>query len=308
MNTGQELQINNTQADTQNEPQQQLPEQANSCKNNKKNTIRIIIIISLILGSIILFFIIFFPIQKTSSHIFHGPPLSEYESYLTQRYKDDTFYYVSGDPSCLWFDSGFCRVQFSSTSLNGKTFTVTANRYRSYFSDDYYEIKYNFKLENYYHEKYSKLFEDTISNLTPYPVRIEVKNPSESSMRESSFDSFDDYIAALEQQEKSIEIYLMMVSSDIDIYNLDELDFTLIKSEVSRIVEQNNLKIPSVDLVVSSFKEEYTGTCPKEFDHTIRSSINVVYDNFYNYIIGTDDDPDGRPIRGCLLTIYQKEN
>ncbi len=302
MDTKQELQKDNVQTNTQNE-QQQLSGQANNYRNNKENTKRIIIIISLTLGSIILFFIVFLPIQKALSHIFHGPPLSEYESYLTQRYKDDTFYYVSGNPSCVWFDSDSCRVQFSSASLNGKTFTVTA-RHDS-FSDNYYEAKYNFNLKSYYHEKYGKLFEDAISDLVPYPVEIEIKNRSESYIREGSFDSFDDYINTLEQQEKSIEIYLMMVSSDIDIYNLDELDFTIVKSKVTEIIKQNNLGLPSVNLVVSSFKEEYTGTCPKEFDHTIRGVVSIVYDNDY-YIIGTDDDPDGRSISGCLLTIYQK--
>ena len=303
MDTEQEPQNNNTQTNTQNKPQQQLSEQADNYKNNKKNTKLILIIVSSILGSIILFSIIFFnvflPIKNSI------PSLQEYESYLAQKYKDDTFYYVSGNPSCVLPSSGFCEAQFSSESLNGKTFTVWASH--NSFSDDYYEKRYNFSFKSYYYEKYGKLFEDTISNLAPYPIEAKIKNPYESSIRKSSFDSFDDYIDALDQQEESIEVYLMMVSGEIDIYNLNELDFALLKSKVSMVIEQNSLKISSVNFVVSSFKKEYTGTCPKEFDHTIRGGISIVYDK-NDYILGVDDNPDGRSISGCSLLIYQKEN
>lgn len=283
---------------TNNEPQS--PKQVGNSKKNQPNTKRIFLIVSLILASIILFFAVVFPALKYAKSLFFGPSLSEYESYLSEKYKDDTFYYVSGNPSCDWFDSGFCRTNFSSASLNGKTFIVVAYHSGS-FMDTYYVTKYGFNLENFYSEKYGEPLEHAISNVTPYTARATIRNSTEYSLENDSFDSFDDYLTKLEQQD-GVKAYLVLNSPDINIYNADQIDFATIESEVSKVIEQNNLKLASVNLIIMNKNSEDTGVCPKEFDHTIRIST---YNSFGTE--GTQDEPDGRPIDSCLRIIYSKE-
>ena len=308
MDNEQKLQDYNIQTNTQGEPQEKLPERANDHKNIMK---QVLIIASIILGSITLFFVIILPAYKNIKSMFAGPSLSEYESYLAKKYTDDTFYYVSGDPSCGWFDSGFCQVLFSSASLNDVTFKVVANHYDNVFWDNYYETKYDFNIKDYYYEKYGgRRLENVISQLTSHTARATLVNPTESSTLNGSFSSFNDFLTKLEQQgNDNIEVYLEIGSADIDIYNLGWINYALIDSEVSKVIEQNDLKLASVKLIVENYKTGYTGICPKEFDHTIRGAINIVYNNNYranNYRAGEEDNPDGRSIKGCLRTIYSK--
>ena len=306
MDNKQEFQEYNMQTNAQNESQQQLSEQPSDCKNNKINMKQLFIIISLILGSIILFFVVILPIYKSVKSMFIGPSLSEFESYLAKKYKDDTFYYVSGDPSCGWFDSGFCRVVFSSASLDNVTFEVNAYHYDNSFRDNYYETKYGFNLKDYYYEKYGiKLLEDVISQSMPYNAHTAIINRAESSIFNGSFDSFDDFLAQLEEKgNDNVEIYLTIdpYPNNLDIYNLNWIDFASIESEVAKVIKQNNLKLASVNLIIANDKKEYKGTCPKEFNHTIRGDMY----SSYRDRIGTEDDPDGRQISGCLRTIYSK--
>ena len=291
MDNEQKLQGYNMQTNTQDEPQEKLPEQTNDHKNIKNTMKQVLIIVSIILGSITLFFVVILPVYKNIKSMLIGPSLSEYESYLAKKYTDDTFYYVSGDPSCGWFDSGFCQVLFSSTSLSGTTFKVVANHYDNGFWDNYYETKYDFNFTGYYYEKYGgQLLENVISQSTFHTARATLVNH---------------FLTKLEQQgNDNIEVYLEIGSADIDIYNLDWINFAVIESEVSKVVEQNDLKLASVKLIVENYKTGYTGICPKEFNHTIRAAINTVYTNYYRP--GEEDKPDGRSIKGCLRTIYSK--
>ena len=306
MDNEQEFQEYNTQTNPQNELQQQLSEQSSNYKNNIINTKQIIIIVFSILGSVFLFFAIILPICKNVKSMFIGPSLSEYESYLTEKYKNDTFYYVSGDPSCVWFDSGYCQVVFSSTSLKNATFRVSAYHYDNSFRDNYYETKYGFNLEDYYYEKYGiKLLEDVISQSMPYNTRTTIINRAESSVLNGPFNSFDDFLTQLEEKgNDNMEIYLTIAPypNNLDIYNLDWMDFASIESEIAKVIKQNNLKLASVNLIIANDKKEYKGTCPKEFNHTIRGDMYSSYRNR----IGTEDNPDGRQISGCLRTIYSK--
>lgn len=298
----------NIETSDQNKPQQQLSIQANNYRENKINLKLVVLIISSILGSIIFVFAIILPVYKSVKSIFYGPSLSEYESYLAKKYRNDTFYYVSGNPSCVWFNTGSCEVLFSSTSLNGTTFEVYASHHYDYgFSDNYYQTKYGFDFKKFYYEKYGgKLFENVISQSAPrYVIETTIINRSQTSTLKGPFNSFNDFLTQLEQQgNNNIDIYLTLYSNITDIYNLDWLDFTSIESEVSKVIIQNDLKPASVNLVVENNGKEYIDSvCPKEFDHTIRSPLEISYrDN----TIGAEDEPDGRSIKGCLRTIFSK--
>lgn len=274
-------------------------------KTIKKEKKKIILITSLILGSIFLFFVVVLPILMLIRSIFVGPSLSSYESYLARKYKNETFYFVSGDPSCPWFDSGTCTARFSSKSLKNRSFTVTATKYSSSFSDNYYEIKYGFSLIDFYEKKYGvQLLKKSISNTASPYIMTNIINSSESAIRNSSFDSYDDFLAKLEQlSDNNITIYYTVMDSKLDIYNLS-WDFASIESEVSEVIEQNDLKLASVKLIVGNKKIKYTGICPEEFDHTLRGSIELF---FTKKDESAADEPDGRSIEGCLRTIYSKD-
>ena len=248
--------------------------------------------------------------------IFVGPFEFEYIAYLNNKY-DDEFYYVSGAPSCVWFNTGECSAVFSSDALNGLEITVSSSHhYDTLFRDNYYEKIYNFDSKNYYHDKYEKVFEE--ASLDPYhnnsididvnfsPIDAHIKTPYLNSewktsyewfnafaSRNHAFDSFEEFLDALEGQEAEVKIDLEMNVMHADSLSYDKDVFDSLKSNVAQIVKDNNLDITYVNFVVGGF--DRPGLCPEEFDYTVRSLGQDINNDYSDW-----------NIQSCLEVLYSK--
>lgn len=75
--------------------------------------------------------IIFIAIQLFFSNHkkdFSEPELSEYITYLEEKYGKDEQFYLVEEKACSWFETGTCYKWFSSEKLNGIDFSVYAKK------------------------------------------------------------------------------------------------------------------------------------------------------------------------------------
>ena len=105
-----------------------------------------------LLAFIILSAIAFIAIQLFFSNHkkdFSEPELSEYITYLEEKYGKDEQFYLVEEKTCSWFETGTCYKWFSSEKLNGIDFSVYAEKSstdkKGYVFVDEYESALNKK-------------------------------------------------------------------------------------------------------------------------------------------------------------------
>ena len=80
---------------------------------------------------------------------FSEPELSEYITYLEEKYGKDEQFYLVEEKNCSWFETGTCYKWFSSEKLNGIDFSVYAEKSstdeKGYVFVDEYESALNKK-------------------------------------------------------------------------------------------------------------------------------------------------------------------
>lgn len=188
---------------------------------------------------------------------FSGPAIVDYLKYLENKYgKNEGFYYVeTNGNNCAVLNAGFCKRDFSTKALNGKTFEVTYRKSaQSNFIDQYWLIRYEPQLDAYYRQlfdsaipyNYSLNFEGIAGNQSALNISLEELMSSEN-----------------------ISINIEIITTYEEVPDLSNIDLKTIKTQVSDIVSAlKTPKINRIEFIVNTEGSNMTGSCPNGMSTT----------------------------------------